>query len=64
LVDGGTSIKFSGVVGKIKDIPNVEFFIFTSGSDVFSVGGNRDGVNVSFVGFEGISDLEVGGPDF
>lgn len=51
-------------MGKIKDIPNVEFFVFTSGGDVFSVGGNRDGVNVSFVSFEGISNLEVGAPDF
>jgi len=51
-------------VGKIEDIPNVKFFIFTSGSDIFSIGGNTDGVNVSFMGFEGISDLEVGAPDF
>jgi len=64
MIDGGTSIKFSGVVGKVKDIPDVEFFIFTTGSDVFTVWRDGVGVDVSFVGFEGISDLEVGGPDF
>jgi len=64
LIDGGTSIKFSRVVGKIKDIPNVEFFIFTSGSNIFSVWWNRNRVDVSFVSFEGISNLEIGWPDF
>jgi hypothetical protein len=64
LIDGGTSIKFSGVVGKIEDIPDIKFFVFTSGSDIFSVGGDRYGIDISFMGFEGISDLEVGAPDF
>lgn len=63
LIDGGASIKFSGIVGKIEDIPNVKFFVFTTGGDVFSVGGNTYGVDVSFMGFEGISDLEIGAPD-
>jgi len=37
LVDGGSGVKFSGVVGKIEDIPDIEFFIFTSGGDVFTI---------------------------
>jgi hypothetical protein len=51
-------------VGKIEDIPDIKFFVFTSGSDIFSVGGDRYRVDVSFMSFEGISDLEVGAPDF
>lgn len=51
-------------MSKIEDIPNIKFFIFTSGGNIFSVGGNTDGVDVSFMGFEGISDLEIGAPDF
>jgi len=64
LVDCGSGVEFSGVVGKIEDIPDIKFFVFTSGSDVFSVWRDGNRVDVSFVGFEGISDLEVGAPDF
>lgn len=40
------------------------FFIFSSGGDVFSVGGDGNSVDVGFMGFEGGFNLDVGVPDF
>lgn len=64
LEDGGSGIEFSGVFFEVFNVPDVEFFVFSSGGDVFSVGGDGNGVDVGFVGFEGVFNLDVGVPDF
>lgn len=45
-------------------VPEMENFVFSSGGQVLGVRGNCDSVDLSIVGFEGVSDLEVGVPDF
>lgn len=64
LEDGGSGFEFSGGVLEVFDVPDVQFLVFSSGSDVFSVGGNGDSVDVGVVGLEGVLDLDVGVPDF
>lgn len=63
LVDGGTSVEFSGGESKVEDIPDEELFVLTTGGEVLTVGGDGQVVDVGFVGLEGVSDLEVSVPD-
>jgi len=39
-------------------------FISSSSGKIFAVGGNGNGVDTSFMGFEGGSNLEIGVPNF
>lgn len=64
LVDLSLSINWSDGFFEVSDIPEVEEFVFTTSGQVFGVGGNGNGVDLSVVGLEGVSDLEVGVPDF
>jgi hypothetical protein len=63
LVDGGTSVEFSGRVGEVEDIPDEEFLVFATCSEVLSVGGDGKIVNVGLVSLERVSDLEVSVPN-
>jgi len=57
-------VEFSGVRGQVLDIPDVQFFVFSSSGNVFSIRGDGDRVNVGFMSFEGVLDLNAGVPDF
>lgn len=63
LVDGGSSFDGSDGFSEVGDIPDVELFVSSSSGKIFGVGGNGNGVNGSFMGFEGGSNLEIGVPD-
>jgi hypothetical protein len=65
LVDGGASFVFIDGLLEVGDVPNVELLVLAAGHDVpTTVGGDGDGVDVAFVGFELEPDGVVDVPDF
>jgi len=48
---------------QVGHIPEVEDLVLTTSGQVFGVGGDGDGVDLTIMGLEGVSDLEVGVPD-
>jgi len=63
LVDFTLSVDASDWFFKISDVPEVQHFVLSSGGQIFGIWGDCDGVDLSIVWFEGVSDLEVGVPD-
>lgn len=57
------SIDGSNWLFKVSDVPEIEGFVFASGGQILSIGGNGDSVDLILVGFESVSDLEIGIPD-
>lgn len=62
-VDDSSGLVESGVVREIRDGPDLELLVSSSGGDVGGEGGDAEGVDVSVVSLEGVSDLELGVPD-
>lgn len=63
LVDFSFGVHFSDGFFEVGDVPEVQDLVFSSGGQVLGVGGDGDSVDLSVVGLEGVSDLEVGVPD-
>ena len=57
------SIDGSNWFFEISDIPEIQSLIFSSSGQEFGIRRNCDGVNLIFVGFQSVSDLEVSVPD-
>jgi len=64
LIDFTLGVNVSNRFFKISDIPEVQGFVLTTSSQIFSVGGNGNSVNLTFMRFESVSNLEIGIPDF
>jgi hypothetical protein len=58
------SINWSDGFFEVSNVPEVEEFVFTTGGQVFGVGGDSNSVDLPVVGLEGVSYLEIGVPDF
>lgn len=63
LVDGGSSFDGSDGFSEVGDVPDVQLLVSSSSGKIFGVRGDGYGVDRSFMGFEGCSDLEVGVPN-
>jgi hypothetical protein len=48
---------------EVGHIPEIEDFVLTSGGQVLGVGGNGNSVDLTVMGLESVSDLEIGVPD-
>jgi hypothetical protein len=63
LVNSSASIILIHRLSQVGDIPDIEFLIFTSSNDQFSVGGDCNGINITFVRFELIPDSVIDIPN-
>lgn len=63
LVDLALRINGSDGLLEVGDVPEVEGLVLASGGQVLGVGGDGHGVDLSLVGLEGVSNLEIGVPD-
>lgn len=64
LIDFTLSFNSSNGFFKISDIPEVQNFVLATSGQIFGVGGNSNSVDLSIVRLEGVSNLEIGIPDF
>lgn len=63
LVNIASSIEVSDRGVKVKEIPDINVLILSSGSNISSVRGDSNMVDSSFMSLERVSDLEVSVPD-
>lgn len=63
LVNGGASVILIHWFLQVGDVPDVEFLVLSSGDDQFTVGGDSEGINVSFVRLELVPDGIIDVPD-
>jgi len=63
LVDFALSINGADGFLEVCHIPEVKDFVLTSSGQVFGIGGNGNGVNLSIMRLESVSNLEVDVPD-
>lgn len=64
LIDSTSCINDLEWLLEVHNVPDVEFFVFTTCGNSLSVGCNGHVVDVTFVGFERVLNLEVEAPDF
>ena len=63
LVDFALGVDGADGLLEVGHVPEVEDFVLTTSGQVLGVGGDGDSVDLSGVGLESVSDLEVGVPD-
>lgn len=63
LVDLSACVEVSGVGLEVRHIPDIQFSVFASSGDIFSIGSDGDCVDLSLVGNKGVLHLDVSVPD-
>lgn len=63
LVHFSLSVNRANGLLEVSHIPEVENLVLASGGQIFGIGGNSNGVDLTVMGLEGVSDLEVDVPD-